>query len=746
MRTSTTSLARSLAALLLVAALTVTGCDFYTGGSGGGEEPPQGTIHPDLQGQALLDALKADYSPDQTLGYGPARDTLYRYEQYTDGALIGEYTGFSIQLDPNADPSQDAYAKGINAEHTLPQSKGAGSEPAKSDLHNLFPVKANVNSARGNTPFDEISDTQTDSWYYQDQEQSEIPTSMINAWSEDDTDHPDPNYTGRFEPREDHKGDAARAILYMRTIYPDEVDKAFFQVQLEDLLRWNTLDPVDQEESNRATFIAELQGTTNPYIVDTTLARRAFGTAGPTLNFTSSGAAVGEGAGTAELTVTLSTPGDDPLSEDVSADVVYEAANSSAQSADLGGFSSEGVTFSAGTQSGAAQTVTVSITDDSEVEGSEAAAFVIENVQSTSGDAGAGFESQFDLTIEDNDEGAGSTLVINEFLADPNGSTDTDLNGDGSADSGDEFVEIVNTGSATVDLSGYQLDDVAGGGASPYTFPSGTSLAPGEYAVVIGEANGQSFGAFTGSDVPSLNNGGDDIRLIGATGSVLTEVSYSSAQATEGISQARNPDGSGGFAAQDSFGENVSETAGQNNETGSGNAGGGGTPGGGAGGDLVITEFMADPDATSDSQGEYFEVYNGSSEPINLNGYVVNDLGSDSHTIGEDITVVPGEFVVLATSSDPVGDGSVAPDYVYSGIAIANGSDEIVLTNSSGTEIARLVYTDGDDAGDGVALELIDVSSGSDGETGQADYQGSGQPLGNGDFGSPGTAGSTQGA
>ena len=748
---------RFLSALLLALILTTSGCDFYSGDSGGSDggngetsPPSEGFIFPDLEGQALLDALQERYAPAQTLGYGPARDSLYAYEQRTDGALAGVYTGFSVQLTPGADPSTDAFEKGINAEHTLPQSKGAGEEPARSDLHNLFPAKANVNSARSNEPYAEIPDAETDAWYFQDQAQSNIPTSGIEDWSEDSGENPDPSFTGRFEPREDHKGNVARAVLYMRTVYPERVDQAFFSAQLEDLLQWNVLDPASEEETARADYIAGLQGTTNPFILDTTLARRAFALPeGPSVSFAVAALTQGEAGGAAELTAVLHAPGGSPLSTGVTAVVAFSTAASSAQRADIGDFSEAAVTFPAGSPAGAAQVVTALITDDAEEEGPETAVFTLEDVRPEGAQVGA--PGRLTLTIEDDDAAAGGALVINEFLADPNGEVDTDLNGDGSADSGDEFVEILNASGAAVDLSGYQLDDEAGGGAEPYVFSEGAELAPGAYAVVLGDANGRSFGAFTGSGGPSLNNGGDDIRLVSAAGTVVAEITYGSAQATEGVSQARRPDGSGDFAPQDTFGQQPNETAGQNNDTGSGNGGGGGDDGdggGGAAGALVITEFMADPDAVSDSQGEYFEVYNASGEAIDLGGYVISDDGTDRHVIGGsgNLSVAPGAFAVLAASSDPLGDASFAPDYVFEGVAIANGGDLVVLTPPDGAEAARLVYTDGDAAGDGVALELIDVALGTGGLSEQADYQGAEELLGNGDFGSPGAPGGTQGA
>ena len=245
------------------------------------QDPPQAVLYPGLEGEALLAAIRADYTPAQVLGYNTARDSLYAYEDRTDGALCGVYTQFCVFLDPSADPSTDAYNKGINAEHTWPQSYGAGSEPAKSDLHHLFPAKDNVNSSRSNHPYAEIPDGETDGWYRESYAQSSIPTVALDEWSEKDNDHPDPAYSGRFEPREDHAGDAARAMFYFRTIYSAEVtangSETFFDVQRDDLVRWHYQDEVGWEEYDRAVWIASKQGTNNPFILDSTLARRAFG-------------------------------------------------------------------------------------------------------------------------------------------------------------------------------------------------------------------------------------------------------------------------------------------------------------------------------------------------------------------------------------------------------------------------------------------------------------------------------------
>lgn len=244
------------------------------------EAQTQTTLYPGLSGAELRAAIRADFAPALTLGYGPARDELYAYEQDATGKVCGVYTRFCIELTPGADPSTDAFNKGINAEHTWPQSKGAGSEPARSDLHNLFPAKANVNSSRGNHPFAEIPDALTDRWYREDQSTTTAPGVGRVGWSEIDYDNPAPGFSSRFEPREDHKGNAARAAFYFATIYAAQVSAndgdAFLATMVDDLIDWTYADPVDAREDARSQWIATLQGTPNPFTLDSTLARRAF--------------------------------------------------------------------------------------------------------------------------------------------------------------------------------------------------------------------------------------------------------------------------------------------------------------------------------------------------------------------------------------------------------------------------------------------------------------------------------------
>ncbi len=234
----------------------------------------QTVLYPGLEGQPLLDAVRAGYSPSGTLGYGPARDALYGWEQGRNGNLRAVYSGYTIVL--SGDPSSSAIAQGVNTEHTWPQSLGMGSEPRRSDMHNLFPTREEVNAARGNYPFGEIPDAETDRWFRLSQQQSSVPGSNIDEWSEVDGFNAAPGYVGRFEPREDHGGNAARAIFYAYAVYQPSLTAGFIDVQLDDLLAWHVQDPADAFEADRSAFIASRQGNQNPFVLDSTLARRAF--------------------------------------------------------------------------------------------------------------------------------------------------------------------------------------------------------------------------------------------------------------------------------------------------------------------------------------------------------------------------------------------------------------------------------------------------------------------------------------
>ena len=217
----------------------------------------------------LINFLQNNYTTNNVLSYNAARDILYGEVDKINGQVKGIYTNFTVTLPENVDPSTHLYENGIDCEHLWPQSMGASSSPMKSDMHHLRPCKSTVNSSRGNKPFNEINDYQTDNWYWLSNNSSSIPSNNIDEYSE--------SKSGNFEPREDRKGDIARALFYFYTIYNNVADDNFFQIQKNILYQWHVQDQVDSNELQRTWTIASYQNNIpNPFIVDPSLVERAY--------------------------------------------------------------------------------------------------------------------------------------------------------------------------------------------------------------------------------------------------------------------------------------------------------------------------------------------------------------------------------------------------------------------------------------------------------------------------------------
>jgi endonuclease I len=70
-----------------------------------------------------------------------------------------------------------------------------------------------------------------------------------------------------FEPRDEHKGNVARAMTYFAHRYGFPLSGS----ELSLYQSWHSSDPVDQAELDRTWAIAAEQGVPNPYVVCTSL-------------------------------------------------------------------------------------------------------------------------------------------------------------------------------------------------------------------------------------------------------------------------------------------------------------------------------------------------------------------------------------------------------------------------------------------------------------------------------------------
>jgi predicted extracellular nuclease len=104
----------------------------------------------------------------------------------------------------------------------------------------------------------------------------------------------------------------------------------------------------------------------------------------------------------------------------------------------------------------------------------------------------------------------------------------------GPAGGNDEFVEVQNTGTAALDVSGYKLNasNAAGTTGTRFTFPAGTSVAPGCFLLL---ANTAASG-YSGSVTPDLkystgvtDDGG--LALLNGSGALIDQVGLSTGSA-----------------------------------------------------------------------------------------------------------------------------------------------------------------------------------------------------------------------
>jgi deoxyribonuclease I len=182
---------------------------------------------------ALRAALRVAVAPVRC-SYRESGDRLFTLLDKVDGHVSCVYTGTRVEVG-NTRPDGDL----LNIEHTWPQSQGADREPARCDLHHLFPTTPASNNARGNLPFGEVSAGVR--W--------EEGGSRASATA--------------FEPRDPHKGDAARAMLYFSLRY----DLALPADQRDLFAAWHAEFPPDAGDRARSATIARWQGAHNPFVV-----------------------------------------------------------------------------------------------------------------------------------------------------------------------------------------------------------------------------------------------------------------------------------------------------------------------------------------------------------------------------------------------------------------------------------------------------------------------------------------------
>ena len=200
-----------------------------------------------LDDDDVLAAVEKLARPTREVTYSEARMAMFSDLDNRDGFVGCVYTDQEVETKviPDSDSND-----GMNTEHTWPMSKGIKSTRAASDLHHLFPTNCEANSKRSSFPFGTVSEVK---W--------ERDGSKLGL---------DADGEMVYEPNDAHKGNVARSMFYVSSVYGMPIPDGE-----EDVLRvWHREDPVDEAEQKRNEEISRYQGNRNPFVDDVDLFAR----------------------------------------------------------------------------------------------------------------------------------------------------------------------------------------------------------------------------------------------------------------------------------------------------------------------------------------------------------------------------------------------------------------------------------------------------------------------------------------
>jgi len=255
-----------------------------------------------------------------------------------------------------------------------------------------------------------------------------------------------------------------------------------------------------------------------------------------------------------------------------------------------------------------------------------------------------------------------------------------------------EFIEIYNGQEFYEDISGYQID-----GDVHYTFPPGTILQAGEFAVVarepgaleaayglsgvLGPFRMQTNVTMTATNIvtDNLPNNQGTVRLENELGGHILEVNYDS---QNGWPLSADGAGHSLVLARPSYGEGNVEAWGPSELIG-------GSPGRQEAlvydplTAVVINEFLAHTDLP---QVDFVELFNTSGQPLNIGGcYLTDDVDTNKFRI-PDNTMIPARGFATFTENQL-------------GFRFSSDGEEILFVNPAETRVLDAIRFDGQENG-----------------------------------------------
>ena len=223
--------------------------------------------------QAIADVYRPSSHVDRLVGEGSVW-AAFRLTDNIDGYVLDRYStekrtfsvdGVSPTLGMTIDYIVDLSWWGENNVY---------GEVLQYDLYNILPCDDDVTVNKQDYPPGEVITATYNNGVWKSG-YGEIAETVVNM----------------YEPADEYKGDFARAIMYMMTIYPaarwvglgvnfcvDNDYPTLNKYARRVLLSWHRADPVSDLECNRNNAIEGIQGNRNPYVDYPQLVEHVWGT------------------------------------------------------------------------------------------------------------------------------------------------------------------------------------------------------------------------------------------------------------------------------------------------------------------------------------------------------------------------------------------------------------------------------------------------------------------------------------
>jgi hypothetical protein len=323
-------------------------------------------------------------------------------------------------------------------------------------------------------------------------------------------------------------------------------------------------------------------------------------------------------------------------------------------------------------------------------------------------------------------------IIITEIMADPNA---TLAGGVAVDDAQGEWIELLNALPYTLNPSGMQIASGSKAGRLVCT----DTVPPGRFFLVARSADPLSNGGLpkvlcTYDKVTLLNSTSasvpDDpiqaarhnhLQILASNGTIIDDVPYlvsgagfpkvkkgaSMQLCRNGLSSEYNDEGSWWYVSGvadtlDSTDLGTPGAPGQDCgapdtdggatvDTISGVDTGGEPPPNPAIGEIFISEFMADPKAVTDADGEWFELYFCGDAEVSLKGMYYQLDAKTPVQIKTDVRMLPGTYAVLARTAAalPAGD---PPDALFTGSLSNSGAHSLRILDAGKLTLHEVAY------------------------------------------------------